>query len=104
MIECTKFKYIGKGSLVGIADLFVPQFGMDIYGCSVFQKDGRKWLTFPSKEVEINGAKKFFQHMRFRKHESMDNFTAQAMKAIQPEIDKARAEPKREDDIDGYFQ
>lgn len=103
MIECRKFRYVGKGAIVGNADLYVPQFGLHIYNCTVFQKDGRRWLSFPSKEKDVNGEKKFFPQIRFEKRESMDNFTIQAMKAIQPEIDAALSEPKREDDIDGLF-
>jgi hypothetical protein len=90
-IECTKFKYLGKGPLVGFADLYVPHFGLEIYGCAVFQSDGRKWLNFPSREsVDNEGKKKFFSHMRFRERKSMDNFSIQALAVVEPEIEKEK--------------
>src|SRR5271170_5851598 len=102
-MECMKFKYIGKCALLGFADLCVVELDMDIYGCTVFQKDGKRWMSFPAREVEVEGGKKFFPHIRFRKKDMMDRFVAEAMNALKPEIDKALTVPKREDDIDQYF-
>ena len=87
-IECLKFKYVGKGSLLGFADLFVPAFGLEIYGCSVFQKDGRKWISFPSREtgVDESGKKKYWPHLRFKSRESMDKFSIAALQAIEPKV------------------
>ena len=99
-IECIKFRHVGKGSLVGYADLYVPAFGLEIYGCQVFCKDGRKWMTFPSKEtgVDENGKKKYWPHVRFRSRESMDNFSSSAMIAIDEEISKIQPLPERQSD------
>jgi len=97
-IECIRFKHIGKGALLGFADIYVPSFGLEFYGCSVFQKDGHKWMSFPSRETSVdeNGKKKFWPHVRFRKRESMDAFCISAMTAIEK---KMRETPQQEQTI-----
>jgi len=53
-------------------------------------KDGRKWISFPSKEtgVDENGKKKYWPHLRFRTRESMDNFSKACIEVIDEEIAK----------------
>ena len=58
MIECLKYKPINKGSLLGYADIFVPKMGLEIFGCSLHQKDGRRWVNFPSKNIPMTMVKK----------------------------------------------
>ncbi len=83
MIECTNFKTHQKGSLQGFADLFVDSWGVEIKGCSLFMKGGRRWVTFPSREYDNKeGEKKYMPYIRFRNKEHMDAFATQAKEAI----------------------
>jgi hypothetical protein len=82
-IECLNYKPINKGSLLGFADFFVPKMGLEIYGCSLFQKDGRRWINFPQKETtDEMGVKKYFSHLRFRDKAHMEAFSKVAIEAI----------------------
>lgn len=84
MIECLKYKTINKGSLLGYADLFVPKMGLEIFGCSLHQKDGRRWINLPSREyTDDKGEKKFFSIIRFRNKTHMEEFSKQAKEAIE---------------------
>ncbi len=88
MIECIKYKPVNKGSLLGFADLYMTETGLEIFGCGVFQKENRRWVTMPSNEnIGPNGLKRYFAHLRFRERSQMDDFSCQAMMAIQPIID-----------------
>ena len=96
MIECLKITLVNKGSLLGFCDLSIPQMGMDIFNIAIFQKGSHKWISFPSKEYESEtGEKKYLPYIRFKRKESMDNFTRQALVAIEPEIQKALAQQPR---------
>lgn len=83
-IECMNYKAVNKGSLIGFADFFIPKMGLEIYGCAMFQKDGRRWINFPQKEVTDDmGVKKYFSHIRFKEKSHMDAFSKAAIEAIE---------------------
>lgn len=84
-IECIKWTAVNKGSLVGYADLYVAKTGLEIYGCSMHQKDGRRWINFPSKEYTDSktGEKKYSFIVRFREKGHMEAFTQKAKEAIE---------------------
>nr|CAB4126431.1 hypothetical protein UFOVP88_56 [uncultured Caudovirales phage] len=77
MIECKKFKSIGKGSLLGYADIYIEKWGLVIYGISLHMKDGKRWINFPAKEFkDEHGETKYMNHLRF---EDKDPSKAKAM-------------------------
>ena len=82
MIECTGFKKSKKNCLVGFANLFIPKMGVEIYGCSLYEKDGKRWVNLPSKECVVDGEKKFFSVIKFRDPKHKEEFTRQAKEAI----------------------
>ena len=83
MIECIKFKSHVKGALLGFADFRLPKMGIEIYGCSVHQKNGRRWVNLPSREYENElGEKKYASYVRFVESSHYSAFIEQALKAI----------------------
>ena len=82
MIECTRFVTLQKGSLQGFADLYVPKWGIEIKGCSLFMKNGKRWVSMPSREYEVDGEKKYAPIVAFRNKAHMDAFSEQAKDAI----------------------
>lgn len=83
-IECINYKPVNKGSLLGYADLLLVKSGMELYGCSVHMKDGRRWVNMPSREyTNKEGEKKYMSIVRFRDAERMKAFSSEAMKAIE---------------------
>jgi len=90
MIECIRYKPVNKGCLLGFADLLVEEVRMvNIYGCGVFTKEGRRWVAMPSREIidESTGMRKYYAHMRFHEAGGMHQFSHDAMKSILPHID-----------------
>ncbi len=88
MIECLKLQIVNKGSLLGFCDLSIPQLGLEIFNIALFQKGPQRWLSFPSKEYEKDGQKKYMPYLRFKKKESMENFSKQVFDVLNPEIQK----------------
>ncbi len=82
-IECLKFQSVNKGSFVGFADFFIPKTGLEIYGCQLFQKEGKRWINMPAREyTNSDGEKKFASYIRYRENSHKDMFTELALKAI----------------------
>ena len=82
-IECMKFKKFENGFLQGFADLYVIRWGLEIHGCSLYMKDGRRWLNLPSKEFQNEaGEKKWCPLVKLRDKDHQDGFVIQAIEAI----------------------
>ena len=59
MIECIKFKSHVDGCLQGFADIYSDVTGLETYGCTLWMKEGRRWVNMPSKEyTNAEGQKK----------------------------------------------
>ena len=83
MIECTKFKSHESGCLQGFADFYVEKWGLEINGCSLYMKDGKRWINFPSKEfTNQEGEKAYAPLVKFRERDQMDKFSDSAKVAI----------------------
>lgn len=93
-IEVIKIKEAPRGTFLAFVDLFVPKMGLEIYGCSLFEKDGVKSLALPSKEyTNAEGQKKFASVIRFREKAHVDAFNATALKAIEEKLAEAHRAP-----------
>jgi len=81
---CTGYKQVGKGVVLGYASIFVEKWGVEIFNITVFQKDGKRWISFPTREYEDeDGKKKYIPHIRFKNSVHMDLFTTKALAYIE---------------------
>ena len=89
-IECIRYMPVNKGSLVGYADIYVVKWDWEIYGCTLHQKDGKRWVNLPQKEYQDKqtGEKKYSFINRFRNKNNLEAF----QKAVKDAIDKKAAE------------
>jgi len=82
-LEIQNYKHLGKGYLQGTCDIKIPLWGnFIIYGISIFEKDGKKWISFPSREYEKEGQKKWFQHCRFESENMSEAFRNEFFKEL----------------------
>lgn len=83
MLECLRFKSFEKGSLKGFADFYVPKWNVEICGCSLFMKDGKRWINLPSNEYKNEmGETKYAPFLRFKNKEHWEAFIEQAKTAL----------------------
>jgi len=85
MIECTKFKSLAKpgSSLQGFADLYIDKWQLEIFGCTLHMKDGKRWLNLPNKEyLDDQGVKKYAPIIKFKTKDLQDTFSEKAKEAI----------------------
>jgi len=71
------FRQIGKGCLVGTFDLELPS-GLILCQCTLFEKDGKRWVAGPSKKL----GEKYLKCVDFTSREVAEKFSAVAMKAL----------------------
>lgn len=91
-MKIIQYKPVDKGATKGYITLFVPKWELTIYNITLYEKDGKMWISFPSKSYEKDGQTKWFSFMRFEKPEQMEAFSAQvinAWKGYQPKAPSA---------------
>lgn len=83
-IECLEFRSHPSGALQGFANFRIPKMGVELFGCPVFMKDGRRWMSLPSREFvdQESGEKKYITVMRFIEKEHNDAFCKAALQAM----------------------
>jgi len=84
-LKVIAYKPINRGKLVGFLDVFIPSVGIEIYGLTAFESDGRRWFNLPSREYEDKdtGQKKYSPIMRFPNEAYYNAF----MNALRKEFD-----------------
>jgi len=82
MIECLEYKPIDKGIFKGFATLKVEKWGLIIKSCSLFEKNGHRWIAFPAQMVDSGAEKKYFPYLKFEERSVMDAFSKEAVRAI----------------------
>lgn len=82
----TNAKVIRKNSLVGSFDLELPS-GLVVRGAMLFEKNGRRWVNFPSKEwTKSDGTKGYLPLLEFATREIADNFQRQVLPLAEREL------------------
>jgi hypothetical protein len=83
-IECTEFNSYKNGALVGFANFKLPIMGVEIYGCAVFSKNGKRWVTLPTKEYKDADSqeRKFSSVIRFIQKDHLAMFSRRALDAL----------------------
>jgi hypothetical protein len=75
---------IGKGKLLGAADITVTKWRFVFYGCLYHRKGEREWISFPGKEwIDKDGHRKFSNLCEFINHGDAKRFREVALEAVQ---------------------
>lgn len=83
MIEIIKFKEVNRNTLKGYVDIFLPNSGLEIYGCTYHVKGNNQWVNMPQKEITLSdGSKKYFSITRFREANHRDAFSRAVLQAL----------------------
>jgi hypothetical protein len=83
-VECIGYRSNPSGMLQGFADLRVERMGIEFYGCGVFMKDGKRWVSMPQREYtdQETGEKKYTATMRFIDRDVSNRFSDVALEAL----------------------
>jgi len=56
--------------------------GLQIRNWTLYEKNGKRWLTAPSREYEKDGKKKYFPLVGYEDKEANDQFLGRVMEAL----------------------
>lgn len=89
MIEITHFKPVNKGYVVGTFSIRVPKWGnFCIRELTYFKKNENRWISFPSRQYEKNGEKKYFSFCAFEEPAINKSFQDKLLKCLDEYISK----------------
>jgi len=90
-VVCTAWKPFERNTLKGFADLWLRAPRLNIHGCAVHEKNGKRWVQLPAKpKLDQNrelvkdqtGRIQYCPVMEFDSREVADRFSEAALKAI----------------------
>ena len=83
-IEIQNYKEVNTGYKKGTCNIKMPLWGnFIIYGISIFEKEGKRWISFPSQKSEKDGVEKWFQHCRFENENMTEAFRKEFFKEFE---------------------
>ncbi len=91
-VICTAWKPYEKNTLKGFADLWLRTARLNVHGCAVHEKNGRRWVQLPARPQldkdrnlvrDENGKIQYAKILDFDDREVADRFNAAALKAIE---------------------
>ena len=77
------FKEFRKNTLQGFADLLLPDIGLKIFGATLHEKNGSKWISLPAKPYQENGETKWSAILDFDSKDAREAFQRAALAAVE---------------------
>lgn len=83
MIEIIRCSEINKGSVICSFAIRLPKMkNFCIHNMTLFQKDLKRWITFPSNKIEKDGKTKYLPHCGFECHPLNEEFKKEILIAL----------------------
>lgn len=83
-MKVLEYKAINKGSILGSMSMQMEEWGgLIIRDMLVMQKDGKRWISFPSRSYEKDGKKEYFHYVRFEDKGKHDQWQLKAFKSLE---------------------
>jgi len=83
IITCLKYRAIDTGSFCGFVDLYIHDLDIEVYGCTLYKKDDKRWLNLPVRPYQNSqGEEKYTHILRFRDQAKFREFCTTAKAAV----------------------
>ena len=56
-MKIENYKIVNKGLILSKFDVNIEQWGLTIRDCTLFDKDGKQWVSMPSRQYKDNDGK-----------------------------------------------
>ena len=96
-LEVTKFRPFEKNTLRGFATVRLTGVNLEIRNITIHEKDGKRWVSMPSKPYEADGETKYSYIVKFYDNPTWEKFQSAVLKEID-RLKPATAEPVQESD------
>ena len=83
------YKAVNKGLIVASLDIEIEQWGITFRSCTLFDKEGNKWISFPSKKSDgPDGKPRYYNYvvMDKEKKEAFDKAVIALVDALPKEV------------------
>src|SRR5690242_5276115 len=91
--SASDWRAVDRGALKGTFTLTLPS-GMILRECALFEKEGRRWVAPPQKQIKIGDTTKYISLIEFVDRETRDRFSEAALAAIDSLPESARFDRK----------
>jgi hypothetical protein len=82
-ITISNARKLNKGALIGFFDVALPS-GMKLNGCTLLEKEGKRWIGLPSREwIKPDGSKSYVPIVEIPDREARDKFNAMVLPAAE---------------------
>lgn len=81
-MEILRHRPINKGSVVCGFSMKISKWGLIINDCTLFDKNGRRWISFPQRQYEDKGEKKYAPYLQFEQKAHMSAFQDKVIAAL----------------------
>lgn len=81
-MKIKNYRSVNKGALKGFATIFVDKWGIEISDMGIFEKEGKKWISFPQKTYEKDGKTCYFPYIKFIDASIMKRFTDEVLREL----------------------
>lgn len=65
MIKIIRYFPVNKGAIEGNISIEIIEWNLTINDITIFNKDGRRWISFPSRQYEVENVKKYAPYIVF---------------------------------------
>ena len=89
MIEIMNLEILNKGALIAKFNAKMQRMGgLIIRDCAIFESNGKRWITLPSRQYEHEGKKKYYPYLAFEDRAVDDKFKEKIMLAALEQMKK----------------
>lgn len=92
---------VNKGAVIANFSVQIEKMGnLIIRDCTLFEKDGKSWVSLPSKMVEKDGKKNYFPYISFEDKHMNETFKEKIRHAAEERRLYSNQENKKPDAFD----
>jgi hypothetical protein len=89
-VKCESFKPFRKNTLFGFAEILIAEIGLRIKDVTVFEKNGKRWASLPSKPMlkdnalirDADGKGQYVNMLEFSDRDVRDAFSTAVIRAV----------------------
>jgi hypothetical protein len=96
-MEIEKFKRIDKGALIASFTVIIPAWGMQIREITYFEMNGKRWISFPSRQYKDEDEKTCYFPFISMEKDMKKRFEEKVLLLLQPFLNSNTSSSEEEE-------